>query len=205
MPACDGGVSVWPWFALTREFPPPSHDFGWPPFESGRPRPSTKDLTKLRKAGFDFVRLPVDPGPLMAFQGRERDQLIGLIERAVASILAADLSVILDLHPNEATHFWNGRQLLREGEGGSFGKFVELAAEMARLLKRAPGNRAVLELCNEPPLPCHSPEWQRQQIRLLAAAREAAPEIMIILTGACGSLPEGLLTSRAPPTRATKI
>jgi hypothetical protein len=192
------GINVWPWFALTREFPPPSRGFGWPPFESGRPRPSARDLAALRASGFDFVRLPVDPGPLLAFRGQERDQLMAIIGRAIDSILAADLSIILDLHPNEATHFWNGRQVLDEGPDGSFDRFVDLITEMARLLKRAPRHRAALELVNEPPLPCGSPNWQRQQVRLLAAARGISPDMAVILTGACGSLPEGLL-ALVPP------
>src|SRR6516165_2616337 len=60
------GINVWPWFALTREFPPPSRAYAWPPFQSDRPRPSPTDLAALHHAGFDFVRLPVDPGPFLA-------------------------------------------------------------------------------------------------------------------------------------------
>jgi hypothetical protein len=152
-----------------------------------------KDLTALRKSGLDFIRLPVDPGPLLALLGQERSQLMVQIESAIHSILAADLSVILDLHPNEATHFWNGRQMLAEGADGSFNRFTDLVIDMARLLKNAPRDRTALELINEPPLPCNSPDWARQQVHLLAAARSVAPDLMIIVTGACGSLPEGLL------------
>ena len=207
-PAVDAGfrrgVSLWPWFALTREFPPPSRGYAWPPFERNRPLPSAEDLARLRRAGFDFVRLPVDPGPFLALTGSERSQLMMLLEAAVDAILAADLAVVVDLHPNEATHFWNGRQLLDQGPGGSFGLFTGLAVDVAAMLsdRRA---RAALELVNEPPPACTSTLWQEQQKLLLAAVRRKDAELRIVLTGACGSLPEGLVALAPPEPRDDKL
>jgi endoglucanase len=188
------GINLWPWFALTREFPPPSRAYAWPPFESNRPRPSAADLAALHRVGFDFVRLPVDPGPFLAANRDQGRQLLATVERAVESILAAGLSIVLDLHPNEATHFWNAQQMLDESPRGSFGSFVDLVVDAARLLRTAPDGRATLELMNEPPPPCGSADWQKQQLHLLATVRSTAPDLRVMLTGACGSLPEGLLT-----------
>src|SRR3954447_2842414 len=70
------GINVWPWFALTREFPPPSRAYGWPSFQSDRPRPSPADLAALYHVGFDFVRLPIDPGPFLAADRNQRRQLL---------------------------------------------------------------------------------------------------------------------------------
>jgi len=187
------GINIWPWFALTREFAPPSRAYAWPPFESDRPQPSAADLAALHRVGFDFVRLPVDPGPFLAANRDQRQQLLATVERAVDSILAAGLSVVLNPHPNEATHFWNPQQMLDESPRGSFGSFVDLVVDAARLLRTAPDRRAMLELMNEPPQPCGSVDWQKQQSHLLASARSAAPDLRVMLTGACGSLPEGLL------------
>src|SRR5215510_6847532 len=58
------GINLWPWFSLTREFPPPRIDYDWPPLQADRPVPTRGDLTALRASGIDFVRVPVDPGPL---------------------------------------------------------------------------------------------------------------------------------------------
>jgi hypothetical protein len=187
------GINVWPWFALTREFPPPSRAYAWPPFQSDRPQPSPADLAALRQVGFDFVRLPIDPGPFLAAERGERRQLLANVERAVNSILASRLSVVLDLHPNEATHYWNAKQMLDESARGSFGSYVALAVDLAKLLRAVPDGQATLELMNEPPLACGSADWQRQQTHLVAAVRSTAPGLRVILTGACGSLPEGLL------------
>ena len=60
------GVNAWPWFSLTREFPAPRTDYGWPPFQPQRPVPTAHDLRRLRDTGLDFIRLPVDPGPFLA-------------------------------------------------------------------------------------------------------------------------------------------
>ena len=68
------GVNLWPWFSLTREFPAPREDYAWPPFQDQRPVPRTSDLVRLRAAGFDFVRIPVDPGPFMAAPARQRTE-----------------------------------------------------------------------------------------------------------------------------------
>jgi endoglucanase len=187
------GINVWPWFALTREFPPPSRAYAWPSFQSDRPQPSPADLAALYHAGFDFVRLPIDPGPFLAAGRNERRQLLAAVERAINSILASGFSVVLDLHPNGATHYWNDRQMLDESPRGSFGLFVDLVVEAAQLLRTVPDGRATLELMNEPPLPCGSADWDRQQAHLVAAARSTAPDLRVIVTGACGSLPEGLL------------
>src|SRR4051794_41424579 len=77
------GVNLWPWFALTREFPAPRTDYDWPPFQVGRPVPTRDDLRRLAEAGFDFVRLPVDPGPFLAFMGAAREALLGQLMEAV--------------------------------------------------------------------------------------------------------------------------
>ncbi len=42
------GVNTWPWFALTREYPAPRTDYGWPPFQEQRPVPRAVDLHRLR-------------------------------------------------------------------------------------------------------------------------------------------------------------
>ncbi len=70
------GMNLWPWFALTREFPAPATDYAWPPFQENRAIPTSVDLKALRASGIDFVRLPVDPGPLMSFAGEKREQLL---------------------------------------------------------------------------------------------------------------------------------
>src|SRR5882757_2654029 len=83
------GVNAWPWFALTREFPAPRTDYDWPAFQSQRPVPTPADLARLRASGLDFIRLPVDPGPFLAFEGDHHAELVATLIDAMNAALAA--------------------------------------------------------------------------------------------------------------------
>ncbi len=191
-PRLRRGMNLWPWFALTREFPPPRTDYAWPPFQDGRPVPTVDDLRRLRDAGFDFVRLPVDPGPFLAFAGARRAALLETLGGAVALCLARDLSVVVTLMPNEATHFWNAAHLVSDASAPGFEAYRGLVADAARLLRgHAPG-RVLLEPLNEPPQGCAATAWRSVQGSLLRAARDAAPSLPLIATGSCGGMIDGL-------------
>ena len=105
-------MNLWPWFSLTREFPAPSSEYDWPPFQPDRAIPTRDDLSALRRSGIDFVRLPVDPGPLLAFSGNRRRRLSADLIGAVELALAQGLSVVVNLHPNDATHYWSSARLV---------------------------------------------------------------------------------------------
>ena len=186
------GMNLWPWFALTREFPPPSAEYGWPAFQTDRAVPTRGDLARLHQAGIDFVRLPVDPGPLIAFSGAQRRQLLDDIIAAVELALSQDLSVVLDLHPNGATHHWNPDNLVGDMSAPLFARYLGLVREMAALLARFDPARVTFEPLNEPPQRCGSADWTLMQFELLRTARLAAPKLTLVASGACGSMIEGM-------------
>lgn len=186
------GVSLWPWFALTREYPPPSRDFPWPPFQSNRVQPTATDLANLRANHFDFVRIPIDPGPFVAMRGPRRNALFGQLEKALEMVNRAELGVILNPQSNESTHYWTPRQFLDQGVKGSFPIYRDFIVELASLTSRVSGRALALELFNEPPNRCGSSEWASQQMSLLRDVRGVAPSLKLILTGACGGMVDGL-------------
>jgi endoglucanase len=186
------GMNLWPWFALTREFPAPSIDYDWPPFQPGRAIPDVADLAALRSSGIDFVRLPVDPGPLLAFADEKREQLIGDVLDAVALALANDLSVVVNLHPNGATHHWTPERLVGSVAAPLFTQYLGLVRTMAARLRRFDPARVAFEPLNEPPQSCGSADWALMQGELIRTARTAAPELTLVATGACGSMIAGL-------------
>src|SRR5262249_27237245 len=53
-------------------------------------------------------------------------------------------------------------------------------------------SRVAFEPLNEPPQECTSADWPALQLRIVRAARNAAPRHTLILTGACGSMIAGL-------------
>jgi hypothetical protein len=195
------GVSTWPWFALTREYPAPRRDYAWAPFQPQRPVPTASDLRRLRATGLDFVRIPVDPGPFLAFAGAQRAALTDQLFDAIAQCLAADLSVIVNIQANGATHYWNPSQMFAAPEAPEWHAYLDLAEALARRLGRLDPALVALEPVNEPPQGCASGIWHEMQSTLLARARQAAPALTLVATGACGSMVAGLIALDPAPLR----
>ncbi len=186
------GMNLWPWFSLTREFAAPNTEYDWPPYQPDRAIPTRDDLSALRRAGIDFVRLPVDPGPLLAFSGERRRRLLADVIAAVDLALAQDLSVVLNLHPNNATHYWNSALLVGSVAAPLFTRYLALVRDMAAQLNRLDPARIAFEPLNEPPQRCGAADWNTMQAELLRTARLAAPSLTLVATGACGSMIAGL-------------
>ena len=186
------GVNTWPWFSLTREYPAPRMDYAWPPYQESRAVPSGHDLARLATAGFDFIRLPVDPGPFLDAQPERRELLLEALLAAVKQAHAAGLGIIVNVQTNEATHFWNSGTLVSSTAAPKFAAYRSLVASFAKSLAGLRLPRLALEPVNEPPQDCASSSWSAVQISLLEAARVAAPNLTLVATGACGSMVRGL-------------
>lgn len=186
------GMNTWPWFSLTREYPAPRTDYAWPPFQPQRPVPTPADLANLRRAGIDFVRIPVDPGPFIAATKQQRVMLVDSLLDAVDRALDADLSVVVNIQANDATHYWNSRTMIADMAAPGFLAYRELIGEIAARLGRRDPGRVALEPVNEPFQDCAAPAWLDVQMALLTTARAAAPELVLVAAGSCGSMVSGL-------------
>ncbi|MDP4005900.1 glycoside hydrolase family 5 protein [Methylobacterium sp. NEAU K] len=186
------GIALWPWFSLTTEFPAPRTDYAWPPFQSDRPLPTRDDLRRLAALGFDFARLPLDPGPFVAFTGARRAELFRALSAAIDDVLGAGLRVLVNVQANAATHHYTPDAFYDSDRAPMLSVYRDLVAELARLCVRKGIDRVALEPVNEPPQACGSGAWDRVQAGLLTAARAAAPSLTLVATGACGSLVAGL-------------
>ena len=193
------GIALWPWFSLTSEFPAPRTDYAWPPFQADRPVPSRDDLRRLAELGFDFARLPLDPGPFVAFTGARRAELLGTLSDAIDAVLATGMRVLLNVQANAATHHYTPGAFYGSEQAPLYPAYRGLIAELARLCARKGHDRVALEPVNEPPQACGAGAWNRVQAGLLTAARDAAPDLTLVATGACGSLVSGL-TALDPAT-----
>jgi Cellulase (glycosyl hydrolase family 5) len=196
------GVNTWPWFSLTREYPAPRTDYPWPPLQEQRPSPRRADLRRLRAAGFDFIRIPVDPGPFLAGPESARAKLDNMLYDAIGEAIAVDLSVIVNVQANDATHYWNSSHMVASLAAPAFPAYLSLIAGMAHGMRRFDAARVALEPVNEPPQTCTAPEWSEVQMALLKAARGAAPDLTLVATGACGSMIAGLAGLDPTPYRA---
>jgi endoglucanase len=152
---------------------------------------SPRMLEVLVEQGFDFVRMPVDPGPMLAYgPGANQDRLIAGIREATETALDAGLNVVVDLHPLPRGDETGGIEDILEA---LWPDYIVLVARLATELSTLPADRVALEFLNEPTFDCEAvyagapPRWPAMQAELLAAVRAQAPDLTAVLTGACWS------------------
>ena len=178
----------------------PSKRFDFPAFVAQSRRLEPAELQALKRAGFDFVRLAVDPGPFLQFDGIRRDELDRVLIEQVRLILASGLAVIVDLHPSDLHPDYTGRALTGGVQTRAFQDYLKLVERTARLLAGLKSPRVAFELMNEPPI---APEaWQPMLEAAYQAARKGAPDLLLVLPGASEGMPEGLIGLRAAPFRS---
>lgn len=165
------------------------------PYPQWQSHLGASDLKALKAAGLDFLRIPVDPAPLLSDKARGlHADLVDSVVDAVDAVNAAGLNALVDLHsiPSDARSV-NTRTVL--GDDAGFSAYAGLVAEMAARLSARDPAEVALELLNEPVTGCEGDDaarWQRQLERLHKAARAAAPKLTLVLSGACWGSDEGL-------------
>jgi aryl-phospho-beta-D-glucosidase BglC (GH1 family) len=138
-----------------------------------------QDIALMARLGFDHVRLSIDPVPLE--QGpRGADGLnaefVGRLDRAVDTMLAHGLAVIIDVHPEESY-----KQRLFSGDDGADRLTMTWRRLAAHYAARDP-ERVFFEMMNEPEV--RDPyRWAGIQARLAAAIRAVAPKNTLIAAG----------------------
>jgi endoglucanase len=175
--------------------PGPGKRYAFPPFSNPRDRLTDAQLSVITKAGFDFVRLPVDPGPFLQFKGAQRDAVDAILRDRVQQILAAGLSVIVDFHPVTADGDYGSKALVQGIDTPLFNAYGAMLARTAKLLAALGSDRVALELLNEPPAGWNQAgfeKWQGMAEKLYRSARDAAPQLTLVLTGGSGSNYQGL-------------
>lgn len=189
-------VNVAQWFTWPRYEAPPATGIMWPPYKE-TPRPlDSGDLQALKQAGFDTVRLPVDPAPFFVFEGERRETVYRMLFEAIGRIQAAGLNVIVDLHPNSRHPVWGQRAVVKGVDAPAFVQLSGVVEEMARRLSRHNVQKVALELINEPRLKCKGEEqsrWETLLAHLVQRARKAAPDLTLVVTGSCISTLDGLI------------
>jgi endoglucanase len=138
---------------------------------------TAEDLALIKSAGFDHVRLPVNPQPMMdAARRGEATEYYGYLDAAVRMILDAGLAVEIDMHPDS-----DFKAKLSQDD------FVERYADywrgVARHYSSWDAERIFFEILNEPEM--RDPyRWYGVEAKLAAAIRQAAPANTILAPGA---------------------
>jgi len=154
------------------------------------------DLKALKEAGFDFLRMPVDPSPFLSDQTTAlRDDLYASVLDSVRMINRAGLKVIVDMHliPAGGSRKIGMAQVMDDPR--TFDSYVDTIRTMARTLAGEDPEKVAFELMNEPIVDCDSAGtslWPDRQRKLFAAARSSATKLTLVLTGACYSAASSL-------------
>jgi len=131
------------------------------------------DIALIKAAGFDHVRLSVNPQPILDSEG---DEYIGYLDRAMKMILDAGLAVEFDIHPEPDFK----ARLAKDDEVERFADFWRI---MAKRYASYDTERVFFEILNEPEM--RDPyRWYGVETKLAAAIRQAAPSNTILAPGA---------------------
>jgi endoglucanase len=172
----------------------------WPVYDLPRYDVPTGLLSQVKAAGFDSIRLTVDPGPLLALTGGQRDGLDRRLAEVVGQIRQAGLDVIVDFHPIGMLKAY-GPGRIESNADGLFDAYVAMIARTARLFAAQAGHVAI-EPMNEPQMgynPAEIARWQGMMERLYRAVRSESPELTVIVSGGRGGSFEGLLALDPKP------
>jgi endoglucanase len=142
---------------------------------------TSADMALIKSAGFDHVRLSVNPQPLMD-AARHHDgsaEYFSYLDAAVKMILDAGLAVEIDMHPDSDFK----ARLAKEDD------FVERFADFWMMVARRYASsswdpdRVFFEILNEPEMR-DAYRWYGVEAKLAAAIRRGAPSNTIIAAGA---------------------
>ncbi|GLS38615.1 hypothetical protein GCM10010869_42100 [Mesorhizobium tianshanense] len=181
--------------------------YSWPPYRSEQEwlaghRPLTDwpggdEFARVRSMGFDFVRLSVDPGPLLASEGAKRKQALDILAAAVERITSAGLKVVFDLHGVTQVPANSMEMIYGGADSEGVARYREMVVAVATMLVKVGTDKVAIEPYNEPAYyPCDSSgsdDWQRIMAGTVRDIRAVSSEITIVATGACGGSIAGLV------------
>ncbi len=191
------GIGISHVMAWARIEPGPARAFAFPPFSEPENTLTVDELRTLRRTGFDFVRLAVDPGPFLQFQGTRRDALDRILMDRVNLILTSGLSVIVDFHPSDLHPDYVAQALTAGSDAPVFHAYLKLLERTAGLLDGLQSGKVALELMNEPPV--RPSVWQPMLEAAYAAARRRAADLTLVLDGGEEASAAALMAMRTSP------
>src|SRR5579863_5243244 len=140
---------------------------------------TASDIALIKAAGFDHVRLSVNPQPMMdaARHPGGSEEYFGYLDAAVKMILDAGLAVEIDMHPNSDFK----ERLAKEDD--FIARFADFWSTVAQHYSSWDPDRVFFEILNEPEMR-DAYRWYGVEAKLAAAIRRGAPANTIIAAGA---------------------
>ncbi|RYH08266.1 MAG: glycoside hydrolase family 5 [Alphaproteobacteria bacterium] len=180
--------------------------YRWPPYRTqdewlSGARPASDwaagdKFELIRSLGFDFIRLTVDPGPLLSTEGDKRQEALALLARDVAAVTTSGLKVVFNIHPVTQVMAYSNEVVNGSSSAPGVAQYRDMIADLARTLAPLGVDKVAIEPFNEPAhYPCDmfgSNDWQEIMASTVAAIRAVSTEITIVATGACGGNVDGV-------------
>ncbi|HUA14510.1 MAG TPA: cellulase family glycosylhydrolase [Verrucomicrobiae bacterium] len=139
---------------------------------------TSADIALIKSAGFDHVRLSVNPQPIMDAERRPGGgaEYLGYLDHAMHMILDAGLAVELDMHPDS-----DFKARLKDDDAVE--RFADFWRTLAQHYSSWDPDRVFFEILNEPEM--RDPyRWYGVEAKLAAAIRQGAPSHTIVAPGA---------------------
>ena len=147
---------------------------------------------KMKDAGFDFVRLTLDPAIYLIKPSAEKTAKLNAgVLAAIAEIRGVGLNVDVDIHAIPVS----GRSVGTESylkDDASFAEYLNLVRDIAKMIADQDPAHVAFEPMNEPTIDCEwekaskaKPRWPAMAKKMHDVARAAAPKLTIVLSGAC--------------------
>lgn len=150
-----------------------------------------EDVRTIKRLGFDFVKLIVNPAVLQAADGSLDTTRTWYFERIIGYGVSEKLPVVLCVHPE-----WPAKEKAL-ADPAKFAEFLRWERELAHWIAGHWDEKTLaLQLMTEPPPSSTDPAawnyWGTLQTRLWEAARQELPRHTLILSGDMGGSIEGL-------------
>lgn len=165
------GINLSHWFAQSN-----NNDYSKAHLES---HTTAQDIALIKALGFDHVRFTIEPAPLFKEwddPSKLNADYLGYVDKALDTILAQNLAVIVDIHPSDP---FKVRLNTEDRHVEALAKFWNSFA--THLSARDP-ERVFLETINEPMVEDRY-RWYGIQAKLITAIRSGAPQHTIIVSG----------------------
>ena len=184
----------------------PDGSYRWPPYRTQEEwlsgaRPASDwaagdKFELIRSLGFDFIRLTVDPGPLLSTSGERRQEALALLAADVSAVTRSGLKVVFNIHPVSQVQAWSNGLVNGPANAPGVALYQGMIADLARTLAPLGADKVALEPFNEPAhYPCTTfgdNEWQQIMATTVAAIRAVSVDITIVATGGCGGNVDGV-------------
>ena len=151
-------------------------------------RITRQDIQLIDSMGFEFVKLIVNPQPLMSADGLDQSKARYLVE-IVTLVVSEGLPVVVCIHPE-----WEFKKTTLN-DLAAFARFLRFLEDTSTFLAARWGSKQLaLQLMTEPVT--DTLDWNDLQPRMWQTARHAMPKHTLILAGDQVGKVEGLIETR---------